>query len=205
MTPDPRPRRLRTAVLISGRGSNMLALADAAADADYPAEIRLVLANRAAAAGLEAARERGIEALALPHTGYESRAAFDAAMTAELKTRGIELIVLAGFMRILTPGFIADWEGRILNIHPSLLPKYPGLDTHARAIAAHDAEAGCSVHVVTEVLDDGPVITQARVAIAAGDTAETLAERVLAEEHRLYPKAVAQYARQLLDAPGASA
>ena len=192
-------------MLISGRGSNMLALADAATSAEYPADIRLVLSNRAAAAGLEAARARGIEALALPHAGYASRAAFDAAITAELKARGIELIVLAGFMRILTPGFIADWEGRILNIHPSLLPKYPGLDTHARAIAANDSEAGCSVHVVTEVLDDGPVIAQARLAIEPGDTAETLAERVLAEEHRLYPAAVARYARQLLGAlePGA--
>ena len=187
-------------MLISGRGSNMLALADAAASADYPAEIRLVLSNRAAAAGLEAARALGIEAIALPHASYESRAAFDAAMTAELKARGIELIVLAGFMRILTPGFIADWEGRILNIHPSLLPKYPGLDTHARAIAANDAQAGCSVHVVTEVLDDGPVIAQARLAIEPGDTPETLAARVLAEEHSLYPTAVASYARQLLDA-----
>lgn len=192
--------RLRTAVLISGRGTNMLALADAAQSADYPAEIVLVLSNRAAADGLEAARERGIEAVALPHRDFADRAAFDSAMSAELKARGVELIVLAGFMRILTPGFIAAWEGRILNIHPSLLPKYQGLDTHARAIAAGDAEAGCSVHVVTEVLDDGPVIAQARLPILPGDTPETLAARVLLEEHRLYPRAVAQYAQRLLDA-----
>jgi formyltetrahydrofolate-dependent phosphoribosylglycinamide formyltransferase len=194
--------RLKTAVLISGRGSNMLALADAAASPHYPADIALVLSNRAAAAGLEAARARGIEALALPHTDFASRAAFDAAMSEALKERGIELIALAGFMRILTPGFIADWQGRMLNIHPSLLPKYPGLDTHARAIAAGDAEAGCSVHVVTEVLDDGPVVAQARVAIAPGETAETLAAKVLAEEHRLYPRALAAFARTLqADAP----
>ena len=145
--------RLRTAVLISGRGSNMLALVDAARDPDYPADIRLVLSNRASAAGLEAARERGIEALALPHRNYPDRASFDAALSAELKARGIELVALAGFMRILTAGFIADWPGRKLNIHPSLLPKYPGLDTHARALAAGDAEAGCTVHLVTEALD----------------------------------------------------
>lgn len=191
--------RLRTAVLISGRGTNMLALADAAQSPDYPAEIMLVLSNKAAAGGLEAARKRGIEAVVLPHRDFADRAAFDSAMSAELKARGVELIVLAGFMRILTPGFIAAWEGRILNIHPSLLPKYQGLDTHARAIAAGDAEAGCSVHVVTEVLDDGPVIAQARLPILPGDTAETLAARVLLEEHRLYPRAVAQYAQRLLD------
>lgn len=189
-------------MLISGRGTNMLALADAAQDAEYPAEIALVLSNRASAAGLEAARERGIEALALPHKDYPDRAAFDAAMSAELKARGIELIALAGFMRILTPGFIADWKGLMLNIHPSLLPKYPGLDTHARAIAAGDAQAGCSVHVVTEALDDGPVIAQAAVPVEPGETAETLAAKVLAAEHLLYPRALAEYARQMVDCAG---
>lgn len=193
--------RMRTAVLISGRGSNMLALADAARSADYPADIMLVLSNRATAEGLEAARSRGIEALALPHRNFPDRAAFDAAMSAELKARGVELIALAGFMRILTPAFIAEWAGRIVNIHPSLLPKYPGLDTHARAIAAGDAEGGCSVHVVTEVLDDGPVIAQAAVHIEPNDTPETLAAKVLLEEHRLYPAALADYARRLLDVP----
>ncbi len=196
--------RLRTAILISGRGTNMLALADAAQNPHYPAEIRLVLSNRARAEGLDAARARGIEALALPHKDYPDRAAFDAAMSAELKARGVQLIALAGFMRILTPGFIAEWEGRIVNIHPSLLPKYPGLDTHARAIAANDAKAGCSVHVVTEVLDDGPVIAQAEVPISPGETPETLAQKVLAEEHRLYPRALAEYARRLLDAPASN-
>ena len=161
-----------------------------------------MLASRAAAAGLDAARERGIEALALPHKDYADRAAFDAAMSAELKARSIELVVLAGFMRILTPGFIADWRGRMLNIHPSLLPKYPGLDTHARALAAGDAQAGCSVHVVTEVLDDGPVIAQARVPVQPGDTAEMLAARVLEAEHRPYPQALAQFAKTLrVDGP----
>ncbi len=190
--------RLRTAVLISGRGSNMLALADAARSPDYPAEIMLVLSNRAEAEGLDEARARGIEALALPHTDFESRAAFDIAMSAALSARGIQLIALAGFMRILTPGFIARWEGRILNIHPSLLPKYPGLDTHARAIAAGDAEAGCSVHVVTEILDDGPVVAQARVPVLPADTPETLAARVLEQEHLLYPQALARYAQAML-------
>lgn len=196
--------RLRTAVLISGRGSNMLALVEAARQANYPAEIVLVLSNRAQAQGLEAAREQGIEALALPHSTFPDRAAFDAAMSAELCARGVELIALAGFMRILTPAFIAEWAGRIVNIHPSLLPKYPGLDTHARAIAAGDAQGGCSVHVVTEVLDDGPVIAQAAVPIEPHETAETLAAKVLLQEHRLYPAALADYARRLLDAPAST-
>ncbi|MCG2842687.1 phosphoribosylglycinamide formyltransferase [Sandaracinobacter sp. RS1-74] len=190
--------RLKTAVLISGRGSNMLALAEAARDPAYPAEIALVLSNRPAAAGLDSARALGIEALAIAHKEYPDRAAFDRAVSAALKARGIELVALAGFMRILTPGFIADWRGRMLNIHPSLLPKYPGLDTHARAIAAGDREAGCTVHVVTEELDDGPIVAQARVPLEPSDTAQTLAARVLVAEHGLYPQALALHAQALL-------
>ena len=190
--------RLKAAVLISGRGSNMLALLDAARDPRYPAEIALVLSNRADAPGLEAARALGLETLASPHRAFPSRQAFDLAMSAELEARQIQMVALAGFMRILSPDFIRRWAGRLVNIHPSLLPNYPGLDTHARALAAGDAEAGCSVHQVTEVLDGGPVIAQAKVPILPGDSAETLAERVLAAEHRLYPEALAIQARALL-------
>lgn len=191
-------RRLRAAVLISGRGTNMLALAEAAARPDYPVALALVIANRADAIGLETARALGLATLAIPHRAYAGREAFDAALSDALEAHGVELVILAGFMRILTPGFIRRWEGRILNIHPSLLPKYPGLDTHARAIAAGDTEAGCTVHVVTETLDDGPILAQARVPVLAGDSADGLAARVLEAEHALYPQAVAAYALDLL-------
>jgi phosphoribosylglycinamide formyltransferase-1 len=190
----PRPR---LAVLLSGRGSNMEALALAARDPDFPATLALVLSNRPEAEGLATAAAMGLETLALPHKAYPDRAAFDAALSSALKAHAIDLVALAGFMRILTPGFIRDWEGRILNIHPSLLPKYQGLDTHARALAAGDGEAGCTVHVVTERLDDGPILAQARVPVLADDTPDTLAARVLVEEHRLYPVAVAEFARGL--------
>lgn len=191
-------RRLRAAVLISGRGTNMLALAEAAARPDYPVALALVIANRADAIGLETARALGLATLAIPHRAYAGREAFDAALSDALEAHGVELVILAGFMRILTPGFIRRWEGRILNIHPSLLPKYPGLDTHARAIASGDTEAGCTVHVVTETLDDGPILAQARVPVLAGDSADGLAARVLEAEHALYPQAVAAYALDLL-------
>jgi formyltetrahydrofolate-dependent phosphoribosylglycinamide formyltransferase len=186
----PKPR---LAVLISGRGSNMVALAKAAEAPDYPARLALVVSNRPEAEGLATAACLGIETLAIPHRAYPSREAFDAALTQALKAHAIDVIALAGFMRILTPGFIRDWEGRIVNIHPSLLPKYQGLDTHARAIANGDGEAGCTVHVVTERLDDGPILAQARVPVLADDTPETLAARVLVEEHRLYPRALAAF------------
>lgn len=192
--------KLKTAILISGRGSNMEALVEAAQDPGYPAEIALVLSNRPQAAGLESARARGIETLAIAHRAFDSREAFDQAVSAELRARGIELVALAGFMRILSPAFIRDWAGRLVNIHPSLLPKYPGLDTHARAIAAGDTEGGCSVHQVTEILDGGPVIAQQRVPILPDDTADTLADRVLVAEHQLYPEALALHAQTLLAA-----
>ncbi len=190
-------RKARLAILISGRGSNMVALAEAAKAPDYPAAPVLVLANRADAAGLETARAMGIAAEALPHRDFATRADFDAALSARLKAAAIDVIALAGFMRILTPGFIADWAGRIVNIHPSLLPRYPGLDTHARAIAAGDSTAGCTVHVVTDMLDDGPPIAQAHVPILPGDTADSLSARVLVAEHQLYPQALATYVRAL--------
>ena len=191
--------KLRVAVLISGRGSNMEALIAAARDPAYPAKIVLVLANRPDARGLETAAAAGIEALCVDHKPFgKDREADERAIDAALRQRGVELIALAGYMRVLTPFLVRAWAGRMLNIHPSLLPKYPGLDTHARAIAAGDQEAGCTVHFVTEGVDEGPIVGQARVPILTGDTADDLAHRILAEEHRLYPQCLAQVARTLL-------
>jgi formyltetrahydrofolate-dependent phosphoribosylglycinamide formyltransferase len=182
----------KLAVLISGRGSNMEALARAAQAPDYPAEI-ILAASKANAAGLETAAAMGLPTLAIPARDHATRDSFDAALTAALEARGTQAIALAGFMRILTPGFIRRWQGRIVNIHPSLLPKYPGLDTHARALAAEDAHGGCTVHIVTETLDDGPILAQAQVPILPGDTADMLAQRVLEQEHQLYPRALATF------------
>lgn len=190
MTSENKPR---LAILISGRGSNMVALATAARHPDFPAEPVLILSNRPDAAGLARATEMGIAARAISHRAYADREAFDAALDAELRAHRIDFVALAGFMRILTPGFIARWQDRIVNIHPSLLPKYPGLNTHERALAAGDTEAGCTVHLVTADLDSGPTLAQVRVPILPGDTAETLSDRVLAEEHILYPRALAAH------------
>jgi phosphoribosylglycinamide formyltransferase 1 len=187
---------MRTAVLISGGGSNMAALINAAADPAYPAEIALVLSNVPDAGGLAKAQAAGVPTAVIDHKLFgKDRAAFDAALDAELRRREIEFVALAGFMRILTPDFVTGWERRMINIHPSLLPKYKGLHTHARAIAAGDAEAGCTAHWVTGELDDGEIILQAAVQILPGDTAEMLAARVLIEEHRLYPTALAMAVR----------
>lgn len=177
-------------ILISGRGSNMMSLVEHAGDG-Y--EVAVVASDKPDAPGLAWARERGIPTFALSPKGI-GKAAYEAAMTGALREAGVEIVALAGYMRLLSDEFVADWRDRILNIHPSLLPKYKGLDTHARAIDAGDAEAGCSVHVVTEELDAGEVLGQVRVPIAPGDTPETLAARVLAEEHRLYPQVLAQFA-----------
>ncbi len=186
---------LRVAILISGGGSNMIRLAESMTG-DHPARPVLVLSNVPGAAGLDRARERGIRTAVVDHRDFRGdRAAFETALEAVLAEVRPDLICLAGFMRILTPGFVARREGRILNIHPSLLPKYPGLDTHARALDAGDAEAGCSVHFVTADLDAGPLLGQARVPVLPGDTAETLAKRVLAAEHRLYPLVLERVAR----------
>ncbi|ATE64895.1 phosphoribosylglycinamide formyltransferase [Rhizorhabdus dicambivorans] len=182
------------AILISGRGSNMASLLEAARAADCPYEVVLVASNNPDAPGLAFARDAGIATFAHSHKGL-ARADFDAIIDAELRKAGARYVALAGYMRILSEGFVAGWAGRMVNIHPSLLPLYKGLDTHGRAIAAGDAEGGCSVHLVTAELDDGEVIAQARVPIRPGDTAETLADRVLIEEHRLYPEALAAYIR----------
>ena len=190
--------RTKVAALISGRGSNMEALVRAAQDPACPFEIALVLANKADAGGLATAEAAGIEALSVPSKPFgKDREAHERAVDAALRERGVEVIALAGYMRILTPFLVDAWEGRMLNIHPSLLPKYPGLDTHARAIAAGDAEAGCTVHLVTAGVDEGPILGQARVAIRAGDDDHALAARVLVEEHKLYLAVLAEFVRGL--------
>jgi phosphoribosylglycinamide formyltransferase-1 len=178
----------RVAVLISGRGSNMRALVEQA----NGYEVVLVASNKPHARGLDWARAQGLPTWAWDSKGI-AREEFDRVLSEALDDHGIGTVALAGFMRILSPGFIARWEGRIVNIHPSLLPKYRGLDTHARAIAAGDTVAGCSVHLVTEELDAGEVLGQAEVPIAERETAESLAQRVLAAEHRLYPAVVKEF------------
>ena len=181
-------------ILISGRGSNMAALIEAAKAADYPAEIVLVLSNVPDAAGLETARAAGIATAAIDHRPYRrDRAAHERAMAERLDQAGVEIVCLAGYMRLLSPYLVGRYAGRMLNIHPSLLPAYPGLDTHARVLAAGEAEHGCTVHLVTEVMDEGPILAQARVKVLPGDTEETLAARVLEQEHRLYPAALAAH------------
>ncbi|MFO1187616.1 MAG: phosphoribosylglycinamide formyltransferase [Alphaproteobacteria bacterium] len=176
----------RVAILISGRGSNMAALIASAEREDY-CEIALVLSNRGDAAGLMAAAECGIETLAIDHKAFPSREAFDADLDKALRERSIDIIALAGFMRILSPGFVAKWPGRILNIHPSLLPLFPGTRVHEQALAAGVKESGATVHFVVPELDAGPIIGQAKVPVLVSDTAETLGARVLEAEHKLYP------------------
>jgi phosphoribosylglycinamide formyltransferase 1 len=184
----------RVAIFISGGGSNMVRLVDSMTG-DHPARPVLVLSNRPDAGGLEKARARGVPTAVVDHRPFgPDRAGFEAAVEAELAQVRPDIICLAGFMRILTPAFVARHAGAILNIHPSLLPLYPGLDTHARALAAGDAEAGCTVHVVTGDLDCGPVLGQARVAVRPDDTPASLAERVLAKEHQLYPAVLRRFA-----------
>jgi len=189
------PPRRRTGILISGRGSNMVALALAAQAPDFPAEIGLVLSNRPDAGGLERAQAMGIATAVVDHRAFnKDREAFERAMDEVLRVNQIELIALAGFMRIMTPWFVRRWEGRMINIHPSLLPLFKGTHTHAQALAAGVAEHGCSVHFVVPELDAGPVIAQARVPVLPGDDADALAARVLAEELVLYPQALAEVA-----------
>jgi len=180
------------AILISGSGSNMVALAESMVG-DHPARPVLVLSNVPGAGGLARAAALGIPTAVVDHRDHASREAFEAALTVELDNVAPDAICLAGFMRILTPAFTHRWAGKVLNIHPSLLPRYPGLHTHARAIEAGDAEAGCSVHEVTEDLDGGPILGQARVPVLPGDTPETLAARVLIQEHRLYPAVLRRF------------
>jgi phosphoribosylglycinamide formyltransferase-1 len=182
--------RLKLAVLISGRGSNLQALIDAAAAPDYPAEIALVLSNRPGAAGLARATAAGLPTDVVDHKAFAERAPFDAELDRRLRARGVELVCLAGFMRLLTRGFVETWRDRMINIHPSLLPAFKGLDTHARALAAGVRFTGCTVHYVRPEMDEGPIIIQAAVPVLPTDDAATLAARVLAAEHRCYPQAV---------------
>ncbi|MEJ7934498.1 phosphoribosylglycinamide formyltransferase [Sphingobium sp. AN558] len=184
--------KAKVAVLISGRGSNMAALLYAAKAADCPYEIVLVAANDSEAAGLTLAAAEGIATFAHSHKGLK-RAEFDAIIDARLREAGAHYVALAGYMRLLSPEFVANWEGRMLNIHPSLLPKYKGLNTHAQAIAAGDSHAGCSVHIVTAELDDGPVLGQTPVAILPGDSEDSLAARILIAEHQLYSRTLADF------------
>lgn len=183
--------RRRVGVLISGRGSNMMALAAAARAPDYPAEIACVVSNRPAAAGLAWAREQGLAAHAVDHKAYATREAFEEALHDVLVGEGVELVACAGFMRLMTAGFVARWAGRMVNIHPSLLPLYPGLHTYARALADGVRIAGCTVHFVVAEMDAGPIIAQGAVPVVDGDTPDSLAERILAVEHVIYPRALA--------------
>lgn len=196
--PCARTRRVRVAVLISGAGSNMAALIDAGLRPDAPFEVVMVLSNRPNAGGLAIAEAKGVATVTVEHDAFGgNRTAHEQAVQAVLEAHGVEVVALAGYMRLLTPFLVGRWAGRMLNIHPSLLPKYPGLDTHARALAADDAEAGCSVHLVAEGVDDGPLLGQVAVPVMADDTPASLAQRVLASEHRLYPRILADFCRIL--------
>lgn len=183
-------KKASVAVLISGSGSNLQALMDACAKDDFPAGIALVISNKADAYGLMRAQKTGIETKVVSHKDFSTREDFDNAIHTELVKAQIDFVCLAGFMRLLSAGFVEKWAGRILNIHPSLLPEFPGLDTHARALAEGKKEAGCTVHLVTADLDAGPILLQAKVAVEPNDTPETLAARVLEQEHRVYPAAL---------------
>lgn len=198
-TADLQRAKTRVAVLISGSGTNMVSLIEAGQKDDAAYEVVLVISNIDTAAGLEKARALGVEAVAVPHRDFgKNREAHERAVQDVLAKAKIEVVALAGYMRILTPYLVREWEDRMLNIHPSLLPLYPGLDTHARAIAAGDAEAGCTIHIVTEGMDEGPVLGQARVPIQPGDTPEVLAERVKTAEHALYPAMLARFCAERL-------
>lgn len=186
-----------TAVLLSGAGSNFLAIADAVAAGDLPLDLRLVAADRPAA-GLAHAARRGIATVSLPPAEHATREDHEAALAARIDRSGAELVVLAGYLRVFTAGFVARYAGRLINLHPSLLPAYPGLHTHARALAAGERAHGTSIHFVTAELDGGPLIAQGRLAVRAGDTPESLGARVRAAEHRLYPRVLGWYARGAL-------
>lgn len=188
--------RVRVAVLISGAGSNMAALIDAGRRPDAPYEVVLVLSNDPEAGGLAIAEAKDVKTVAVDHRPFDrDRAAHEAAIQAELQDARVEVVALAGYMRLLTPWLVGRWTGRMINIHPSLLPRYPGLNTHARALAAGDDRAGCSVHLVTEGVDEGAVLAQAEVPVLADDTPQTLSQRVLVAEHSLYPSALADFCR----------
>lgn len=197
----------RTAILISGRGSNMQALIAAAKHPAFPAEIAMVMANRPEAAGLMTARASGIAVAVIDHRAFNrDRAAHEAAIDVALRAADIEIVCLAGYMRLLTPLLVNAWSGRMLNIHPSLLPSFPGLDTHARALSAGVKLHGCTVHQVTHEMDAGPILAQAVVPVLPGDTEADLATRVLRQEHSIYPAALAAFASGLSgESPGPEA
>lgn len=190
-------RRVKTAVLISGNGSNLQALLDAAQHHAYPAEIALVISNKPEAYGLTRADNAGVPTATIAHRDFPDRESFDRAMDRALRAAGIELVVLAGFMRILSDWFVGQWQGRLVNIHPSLLPAYKGVNTHARVLEAGETQHGCTVHWVIPELDAGDIIRQAALDIHPDDTAETLQQRVHALEHQLYPAAIRDVAASL--------
>lgn len=190
MTADA-PVKTRVGVLISGRGSNMQALVNAARDPSYPAEIVVVISNRPDAPGIAWAKAQGIPTLALDHKLYENREHFEGQLQSVLTMSGVEIVALAGFMRLMTPGFVERWRDRMINIHPSLLPSFKGLHTHERALAAGVKVAGCTVHLVRPEMDEGPILAQAAVPVLEDDTADRLAARVLEAEHVIYPEALA--------------
>ncbi|MDP2731895.1 MAG: phosphoribosylglycinamide formyltransferase [Hoeflea sp.] len=187
--------KVPVAILISGRGSNMGALIAASLDKGYPAKIVTVISDKADAKGLEHAREFGIEAHAIPRADYDGKEAHEAAVSAAIAASGAQIVALAGYMRLLSGDFVQRYAGRMINIHPSLLPAFPGLATHERALAAGCRVHGCTVHFVTEAMDEGPIIEQEAVRVEQDDTPETLAQRVLEAEHRIYPRALAMLAR----------
>ncbi len=191
---QPAPAKRAVAILISGRGSNMKTLVEAAEVDSYPARIAAVISNRPDAPGLEWARNRGLTAIGLDHRAFPNREAFDTALDSEITASGAELVACAGFMRLMTPALVEKWRDRMINIHPSLLPSFRGLDTHQRALEAGVRIAGCTVHVVRHEVDTGPILGQAAVPVEDGDTADTLAARVLAAEHRLYPRVLELFA-----------
>lgn len=187
---------VRVAVLISGAGSNMAALIDAGRAPDAPFEVVLVVSNRPDAGGLAVAEAKGVPVVTIDHRLFgPDREAHERAIDVALTDAAVRVVALAGYMRLLTPWLVGRWAGRMLNVHPSLLPRYPGLDTHARALEAGDAEAGCTVHLVTEGVDEGPALAQSRVPVLADDTPVSLAERVRVAEHALYPRALADFCR----------
>lgn len=191
--------RCRAAILLSGSGTNLQAFIDRVADGSLPLDIVRVVSNRAGAYGLERASAAGIATATIAHADFASREAFDRRVAAELDAAGAELVILAGFMRILSPWFVKHYAGRVLNIHPALLPRYPGLATHARALAAGDTQHGSTVHFVTEELDGGPRVLAGRLRVLPGDTAESLRARVQSVEHRIYPEAALWFAEGRLE------
>jgi phosphoribosylglycinamide formyltransferase 1 len=195
-------RRKRTAILISGRGSNMRALVERAHDPSFPAEIAVVVSNRPEAAGLAYAKDNNLPCAVVDHKSYATREEFEKSLQTILQTHRIDIVCLAGFMRLLTPWFVEQWPGRLLNIHPALLPAYRGLHTHERALADGVKIHGCTVHFVSAALDGGPIVAQAAVPVLDSDTPETLAARVLAQEHIIYPAALARVAEGRLALQG---